>query len=57
MNNIPDKDFYIAEDGFWYYWPDDGHGAFSEACLRRIADELFKRNYEWEKKVMEEMIK
>lgn len=57
MKSIPEKDFYLADDGFWYYWPDNGHGAFSEAYLRRIADELSKRNCEWEKKVAGEMNK
>ena len=41
------KDFAPLDDGYIYYWPSRG-GALSAHTLRIIADELDKRNKEWD---------
>ena len=42
------------EDGYQYYWPNGG-GAISASQLREIADELDRRNAEWDKQVKGEL--
>lgn len=43
-------EFITLEDGYVHYWPKSG-GALAAAVLRVIADELDKRNAEWDKQV------
>lgn len=43
-------DFIIGDDGFVIFWPSD-RGAFTAHNLREIADELDKRNKEWEEQL------
>lgn len=38
------------DDGYQYYFP-SGHGALSSVDLRIIADELDRRNKDWEEQV------
>ena len=45
-------EFVYLEDGFLYYAP-EGKGCISAHELRTIADELDKRNKEWEKQIDE----
>lgn len=45
-------EFVTLEDGFVYYWP-KGVGAIPAYQLRQLADELDKRNAEWEKQINE----
>jgi hypothetical protein len=48
------KEFSYLEDGFLYYFP-SGNGALQSHELRIIADELDKRNKEWEEKVTKDL--
>ena len=43
-------DFVTLDDGFVYYWP-SGNGSLAAYVLRWIADELDKRNKEWNKQI------
>ncbi len=45
------KDFIPLEDGYYYYWPHSGKGAFSADNLRAIADELDRKNKPWDDQV------
>ena len=46
------KEFVTLEDGYVYYWPEGSpHGAFPAVALRLLADELDRRNAEWDKQV------
>lgn len=42
------KEFYTDVDGFVYWWPQWTNGHLSSIHLRWIADELDRRNKEWE---------
>jgi len=42
-------EFQTLDDGFVYYWPSHRNGAFSADNLRKLADELDRRNALWEK--------
>jgi len=43
------KEFVTGDDGFVVFWPTNGIcGAFTANNLRVIADELDRRNKEWE---------
>jgi hypothetical protein len=42
-------EFVTLEDGFVYYWPSKEHyGALTATELRALADELDRRNAEWQ---------
>jgi len=43
------KEFVIAEDGFVYYLPTPDSGMIGGHVLRTIADELDRRNLEWQR--------
>lgn len=45
-------EFQALEDGFVYYWPSGG-GAISAHQLRLLADELDRRNADWERQLSE----
>jgi hypothetical protein len=46
------KEFAQDVDGFVYWWPSqETTGAFSGYILRAIADELDRRNAEWNKQI------
>lgn len=47
------NEFVMLEDGFVYWWPEKP-GAYSSAALRALADELDKRNAEWDAIVQKE---
>lgn len=47
-----DNEFVMLEDGFYYYWP-KGKGAIPAYQLRLLADELDKRNKEWNDRINE----
>lgn len=47
-----EKDFVTFEDGYVYFWP-TGNGGFEAHQLREIADELDRRNADWDAKVRE----
>jgi len=51
LDRIPEEDFITLEDGFVYYWP-SGSGGLSEGDLIVIADELRKRNAEWNTRIV-----
>lgn len=44
-----EKEIIRKEDGFYVYWPTIVRGYYNEELLRGIADELEKRNQEWQK--------
>jgi hypothetical protein len=45
-------DFVTAEDGFVYFWPTGSvHGCIASVQLRWLADELDRRNKQWEDQV------
>lgn len=46
-----DGDLIRCEDGYWVFWPSRNHGAFQAYHLRIIAEELDKRNIEFEKEM------
>ena len=48
------KEFVHLEDGYVYYWP-DGDGALNPPILRAFADELDRRNTEWDAIVQKEV--
>lgn len=41
------------DDGYLHFWPSPNRGCFSADALRVIADELDRRNEEWDKQVRE----
>mgnify|MGYP006298727631 CR=1 FL=1 len=46
------NEFVTAADGYVYYWPSGfAGGCFNAQMLRELADELDKRNEEWDKQV------
>lgn len=46
------KDDIIQDvDGYYYFWPSDGGGYFSEFALRVIADHLKELNKPWENEI------
>lgn len=45
------KEIVTGPDGFRYWWP-GREGAISSAELRVIADELDKRNYDWNRQIL-----
>lgn len=46
------KEFVTDVDGFIYWWPDGSpHGPLASHHLRRLADELDRRNEPWQKRV------
>ena len=48
------KEFIYADDGYVVFWPNGStNGAFDAANLRILADELDRRNEEWDKQVRE----
>ena len=47
-------EFQALEDGFVYYWPSSG-GAISARQLRLLADELDRRNADWERQINDEI--
>ena len=65
---IVDRDEFVTlEDGYVYWWPTlkvvkhesggttGGGGALSSETLRTIADELDRRNAEWDKQIQEDL--
>lgn len=46
-------EFVTGDDGFVIYWPKGCYGAFAAWHLRAIADELDRRNAEWEARIRE----
>lgn len=45
-------EFITDVDGFVYWWPDGSeHGHLSACHLRILADELDRRNAEWQAKI------
>lgn len=40
--------FWIAADGYCYWWPPSGQGCVAAHTLRIIADELDRRNATWD---------
>ena len=47
------KEFVTDVDGFVYFWPQGTKGHFASHHLRAIADELDRRNEEWNKNIDE----
>ncbi len=45
--------FEPLDCGYLHFWPSIFHGALSADALRVIADELDRRNAEWDKQVQE----
>jgi hypothetical protein len=45
------NEFGPLEDGYIYYWPSPNMGALGPHTLRVIADELDRRNAEWDAEV------
>lgn len=48
------RDFITFEDGYVWYWP-SGVGGFNAGELRALADELDRRNAEWNAIVQKEI--
>jgi hypothetical protein len=48
-------DFTTLDDGYVYFWPTSSCGAFSANDLRILADELDRRNKEWDDTVQKEI--
>jgi hypothetical protein len=46
-----DPDIICGDDGFFVYWPTEHRGAYSPHHLRMIADELDRRNKDWEEEL------
>ena len=44
-----------SEDGYQYFWPQDNNSCIDAHTLRVIADELDRRNKEWDAKVNDEL--
>ena len=44
-------EFITDMDGFVYFLPRRCHGHFSSAALRVIADELDRRNADWQREI------
>ncbi len=42
------KDIVMGDDGYYVFWPIRNHGALLANDLRIIADELDKRNEDWD---------
>jgi hypothetical protein len=51
---IEDDQIDILEDGFEYWFPAIGLGAYSAHNLRELADELDRRNAAWEKQIKDD---
>ena len=47
------KEFVQDVDGFYYWWPEGLNGYLTPHALRWIADELDRRNKNWEDHIME----
>lgn len=47
------EEFVKDVDGYIYWWPDGGNGHLASVHLRILADELDRRNAEWDKQVNE----
>jgi len=45
------KEFVTDVDGYVYFWPTDSCGHFAPHHLRWLADELDKRNADWDKSI------
>ncbi len=46
------SEFVTDVDGFVYYWPkSDRGGSYAAHHLRQLADELDRRNADWEKQI------
>lgn len=48
-----ENEFVTLEDGFVYYWPKLLDGCLAAHELRELADELDKRNKEWNDNINE----
>lgn len=49
-------DFYVDDyDGYVYYLPNQVRGMYSAPDLRAIADELDRRNADWDDQVKKEL--
>lgn len=48
-------EFGPLEDGYVYYWPSAKQGAIAAEELRIIADELDRRNAEWDAQVQRDI--
>lgn len=48
---LAEPDIVMSDDGYYYFWPTDPKGAYSEWHLRVIADELKARNEKWDKHI------
>lgn len=46
-------DLLTSDDGYVIFWPTENHGAFTASDLRLIADEIDKRNKDWDETVCE----
>ena len=42
------NDIIMADDGYYVFWPVRNHGYITANTLRIIADELDKRNEDWD---------
>ena len=42
------KDIVMGDDGYYVFWPIRNNGALNANDLRIIADELDKRNEDWD---------
>lgn len=47
-------ELFADVDGFVYYWPKTG-GSLSAHHLRQLADELDRRNAEWEAQIARDL--
>jgi hypothetical protein len=47
------SDFITGDDGWVVYWPKDSNGALSAWQMRVIAEELDRRNAQWDTEVAE----
>jgi len=47
------KEFVTGEDGYVVYWPAKLGGAYSSWVMRLIADELDRRNADWDRQMQE----
>ena len=45
------NEFVTLEDGYVHFWPSGCYGAFGPFELRILADELDRRNKDWDKQV------
>ncbi len=54
--NLRAEEFVTDVDGYVYWWPRDfPYGHFAAHHLRAIADELDKRNAQWDAQVKRDM--